>query len=124
MKNKYNYLSLIIMLILASCTNDSQEDLIEPIIIEPGETINYVDNIKSVFENNCNFCHNNPPVNGAPNSLTTYSDVVNSINNSNLIDRISRETGESGAMPLGGPKLPQNIIDLIIQWEEEGLLEN
>jgi len=41
-----------------------------------------------------------------------------------LLDRISREEGASGAMPLGGPRLPQNTIDLIFQWNEDGLLEN
>ena len=26
-------------------------------------------------------------------------------------------------MPFGGPRLPQNTIDIIIQWEADGLLE-
>ncbi|MEJ6792861.1 MAG: hypothetical protein QNK89_09085 [Lacinutrix sp.] len=119
-----NYLTIIVLLIFTSCSNVSEDDLIEPIIIEPGETVNYTENIQSIMENNCNFCHSNPPINGAPTSLVTYSDVVNGVNNGNLIGRISAQTGESGAMPLGGPRLPQNLIDLLEQWVEDGLIEN
>lgn len=121
---KNNYITFIALLILASCSSVSENDLIEPLIIEPGETVNYIEDIQPIMENNCTFCHSSPPVNGAPNSLITYNDVVNSINNGSLIDRISRESGETGAMPLGGTKLPQNLIDLVIQWQTDGLLEN
>ncbi|WP_034059434.1 hypothetical protein [Lacinutrix jangbogonensis] len=121
---KKNYISLITLFILASCSSVSEDDLLEPIILEPGETVNYTEDIKPIMENNCTFCHSSPPVNGAPNALVTYNDVVNAVNNSNLIDRISRASGEAGAMPLGGPKLPQNLIDLVIQWQLDGLLEN
>lgn len=121
---KNNYITFIAFLILVSCSNVSEDDLLEPIILEPGETVNYTENIKPIMENNCNFCHSNPPVNGAPMSLVTYNDVVIAVENLNLIDRISRESGEAGAMPFGGPKLPQNLIDLVIQWQADGLLEN
>ncbi|WP_290699883.1 hypothetical protein [Lacinutrix sp.] len=121
---KNNYIPFIILLILTSCSNVTEEDLLEPIILEPEESINYTQHIQPIMVNNCTFCHNDPPVNGAPNSLTTYNAVVNSVNNSNLIGRISRETGESGAMPIGGPKLPQDLIDLVIQWQVDGFLEN
>ena len=57
-------------------------------------------------------------------SLTTFLDVKNSVENSGLIDRITRNEGAGGLMPLGGPRLPQASIDLIVQWNEDGLLEN
>lgn len=114
----------ISVLLFTNCTNTSEDDLIEPIIIATGETVNYTESIQSIMENNCTFCHSEPPVNGAPMSLITYSDVVFAVDNLNLIDRISRESGEAGAMPFGGPKLPQNLIDLVIQWQDDGLLEN
>jgi len=60
---------------------------------------------------------------GAPTSLVTFTDVVNGVNNGNLIGRISAQAGQAGAMPLGGPRLPQATIDLIIQWQTDGLLE-
>lgn len=111
-------------LFLFSCATDSIEDLVEPSVSEPENPVNYTENIQSILSNNCTFCHSDPPVNGAPISLMTYNQVVNAVVNSNLIDRISRQTGEAGAMPFGGPRLPQNLIDLVIQWEADGLLEN
>lgn len=121
-----NFISLLCLSVLffSSCSSVSEDDLIEPVILESGETVNYIEDIQPIIENNCTFCHSNPPVNGAPMSLVTYNDVVVAIENLNLINRISRDAGESGAMPLGGPKLPQNLIDLVIQWQADGLLEN
>lgn len=118
------YIISFTFIFIVSCANDSIEDLIEPVVIEPEEMVNYSDNIQDIISNNCTFCHSNPPVNGAPNALTTYSQVVSAVINGNLIDRISSQAGENGAMPLGGPRLPQNLIDLIVQWEADGLLEN
>jgi len=56
--------------------------------------------------------------------LLIFENVKNGVENNNLINRISKQAGESGAMPFGGPRLPQNLIDLLIQWEADGLLEN
>jgi hypothetical protein len=87
------------------------------------EFVTYEDNIKTIIDNNCITCHSNPPVNGAPISLTTYIEVSNAIDNNNLIGRIS--TNDLGSvMPSGGPRLPQNLIDLVVQWQTDGLLEN
>ena len=47
-----------------------------------------------------------------------------SVLNSNLIDRISRNDGADGLMPQGGPRLSQDLINIIIQWELDALLEN
>lgn len=113
---------IFIFSILSSCTNVSEEDLIE--VIEPPALATYNNNIKAIIDNNCLNCHTNPPQNGAPIPLTTFSNVSNAVLNSNLIGRISAQTGESGAMPFSGPRLPQNLIDLVVQWEADGLLED
>ena len=42
---------------------------------------------------------------------------------SSLLERISREQGASGMMPNLGTRLPQSTIDLIIDWNTDGLLE-
>jgi hypothetical protein len=57
-------------------------------------------------------------------SLTTYDDVKESVLNRDLINRISLNDGADGLMPLGGPRLSQSFIDIIVSWEEDGLLEN
>ncbi len=106
---------------LFSCTNDSTNDLLEPIPEVP--VISYNNTVKAIIDNNCTNCHSNPPINGAPNPLTTYLEVVNSVNN-NLIERIEKQPGENGAMPLGAPRLPQPTIDQIIAWRANNTPEN
>lgn len=104
---------------ISSCANDNEADLIDHIPVL--QLVTYNDNIKSIIDDNCIICHSNPPVNGAPNSFMDYNSVKNSINS--IINRISKQQGEAGLMPLGGTRLPQNLIDEVIQWQTDGLLE-
>lgn len=103
-----------------NCTNVSEDDLIDA---EPlPDLVTYQENVKAIIDNNCISCHNNPPVNGAPMSLLLYENVKDAVENKDLIGRITGDSPGS-LMPLGGPKLPQNLIDIIIQWEADGLIE-
>ena len=85
------------------------------------QLITYTNSVKTIIDNNCIICHAITPVNGAPFSLVGYDDVKNNV--INIINRISRQEGESGLMPAGGPRLPQNLIDDVIQWQTDGLEE-
>lgn len=111
----------ILTLALVSCSNDSTSDLIDSTPID--EDVTYTANIKSIIDNNCISCHGTIPTVGVPMSLTTYENVREAVLNRGLIDRISLENGTSGLMPEGGPRLPQNTIDLIIQWQTDGFQE-
>ena len=104
-----------------SCTNVSEDDLIDA--VEPPAVATYNTDIKIIIDNNCLNCHIQPPINGAGIPLLTYDNVKNGVENNNLISKISGN-GPGALMPLGGTSLPQNLIDLIIQWEADGLLEN
>ena len=110
----------LLVLSFTSCTDSSTDDLIDS---QPIDEITYTSAVKSIIDNNCIQCHGTTPTNGAPMSLTTYENVRDAVLNRGLIDRISRNEGESGAMPLGGPRLPQASINLINQWNSEGLAE-
>lgn len=123
MKKGTFLITVIAATLTFNCSNNSEDDLTDVSPVQQGELITYTEHIKPIIDNNCVFCHDNPPVNGAPNSLVNYQDVKASAEN-NLLDRISRQASESGAMPLGGPRLPQNSIDLVQQWIADGLLEN
>lgn len=113
MKTK-NYLIILSgFATFSSCTTDSLSDLEEQTNISE---ITYTSTVKSIMDNNCIVCHGNVPTNGAPMSLTTYENVKDAVLNRNLLDRISRSEGTSGAMPLGGPRLPQNDINAISAW--------
>jgi len=107
--------------LMLSCTNASESDLIEQ--VDPEIVITYTEHIKPIFDSNCIACHSNPAINGAGVPLTTLSQVQSSIENTNLIDRINKQSGEGGFMPLGGSRMPQASIDLIIQWQTEGFAE-
>ncbi len=101
-----------------SCTNDSTSDLIDN---TPIENVTYQLNVKSIIDNNCIVCHGTVPMNGAPMSLTTYENVKDAVLNRGLLNRITRDNGQPGLMPNGGPRLPQATIDVILQWQADGL---
>lgn len=117
---KISILSLI--LVFAGCTNDSTDDLLaEP--IPEGTIITYSANVAAIISTNCLMCHSNPPENGAPMPLTSYEFVKQAVQERGLIDRISREQGAPGMMPNLGTRLPQPLINIIIQWQEQGFQE-
>lgn len=105
---------------ISACTKTELNDLIEP---SSEDLITYTENVRPIILNNCIVCHSDPPVNNAPMALTTYSKVKNAIENRGLLDRIQRQAGAPGAMPLGGPRLPQNLINIILRWKEDGFIE-
>ena len=106
------------VLLFINCSNDSEDDLInQP---QTPQVITFTNDIKSIMDNNCIGCHSNPAINGASVPLTDFNNVKNAVLNNNLINRISTTPGQSGAMPFGGPQLPQNLIDLVIQWQTDG----
>lgn len=114
---------LISSVVLISCSTNSIDDL-EPIGNEELPDLVTYQEVRATFDNICSACHSNPPQNGAPMPLINYENVKEAIENRGLLDRISRNEGAQGLMPLGGPRLPQSVIDLIFQWNEDGLLEN
>lgn len=114
---------ILISFLIVSCSTSTYDDIEEIQEENQGELVTYQE-IASIFENNCTVCHSNPPQNGAPMALTNFSEVKDAVEDRGLLDRISREEGEQGLMPLGGPRLPQQQIDLIMQWNIDGLLEN
>jgi len=108
--------------VLTSCSNNTIDDVMEP--EEEAPEVTTFQDVKFVFDNVCQQCHSNPPQNGAPMPLVTFENVRDAVISRGLLDRISRNEGESGLMPLGGPRLPQTTINLIVSWEEDGLLQN
>ncbi|WP_242205165.1 hypothetical protein [Aestuariivivens insulae] len=111
----------LLLITLYSCTNASLDDLTDNNPIP--STVTYNAHVKSIIDNNCISCHKSPPANGASISLLTYTDVKSAVQNNNLISKINGN-GPGAQMPFGGPKLPQNLIDIIEKWEVDGLLEN
>ena len=120
MKIKLLTFYILTVLLFNSCSNDSTNDLID---LNQPQNITYTATIKNIINNNCIQCHGSTPTNGAPMSLTSYENVKNAVLNRGLLDRVSRVEGTAGAMPDGGPRLPQTSINIIQQWQNEGLAE-
>lgn len=117
------YIFSLAFLALGGCTSSTYDDLEVPQEIDPTVLVTFQD-VSFIFQQNCIACHSSPPQNGAPMSLTSYTDVQSAVLNRGLLDRISRDQGAAGMMPNGGQRLPQQNIDLVFQWNEDGLLEN
>ncbi len=116
----YKFLLLCGFLTLMSCSNESTSDLLYTSLVE---NVTYSENIKPIIEGECLDCHGSPTDNGAIGSFTTYETVKQYTQNNSIINRISREAGQSGFMPLGGTRLPPQTIDLIIKWRDQGCPE-
>ena len=86
---KIKYLIITAFLGTISCTNNSEDDLTNPIVL--GNT-RYSENVKPIIDNNCISCHGATPSNGAPMSLVTYAQVKEAVQNRGLLDRISAFT--------------------------------
>lgn len=111
---------LIILLSTISCTSVSEEDLLEPIIIPDLTTYNI--DVKPIISANCVTCHNSSPNAFGPFPLETYVEVKERAQNGALLTRIQLPDGDASIMPATG-KMPQNKIDVILAWAEDGFPE-
>lgn len=110
---------IFITLLLSGCSNESSNDLTNPVPIK----VSYTKDVKPIIDNNCTICHTSPPKNGAPMSLNSKLLVQDAIINKGLINRISLPQGDPDMMPFGGTRLPQTSIDIIIKWQQDGFLD-
>ncbi len=113
-------------LFIWSCTNDSEDDLTQ-VDQEQGEDdpeanlITYENTIKEIIDRSCVGCHDDPPRNGAPFSLVNFQQVSQRANS--ILNAMSRQNGAVGAMPPAG-RLPQNTINQLEEWIDNGSPEN
>ncbi len=112
-----NGICLCASLILFSCVNDNEEDLV-PLSNTPEGTITFQTTVRPIFENACSECHSNPPRNGAPQPLVTLEEIRFNVENRNLLGRINNL---SSPMPPSG-LLPENTRALIEQWVDQGFI--
>lgn len=103
-----------------SCDSSTYEDIQDNEIIVGQVTYNK--NVKSIIESNCVSCHS---TGGAAffRPLTTFLEVKTAFEETDLISRIQKQNGESGQMPMTG-RMPQDKINVVLQWGTDGLLEN
>lgn len=113
-------MSIPLIFLSIACENDAESDL----YAAPNtNNITYNNTIKQIVTENCIMCHSQPPQNGAPMPLISYSFLKDAVLTRGLIDRISRPQDAPGMMPNGGTRLPQNKIDEIIAWKNANFPE-
>ncbi len=116
MKFTLKFMLPVVCFLIVGCSSSDDDEVIPPKEDDPiANDITYTKDIAPLISSNCIGCHSDPPQNGAPFSLTTFS---------NLDARASGvfNATNSGAMPPSG-KLPQASIDLISDWIDGGKKE-
>ena len=129
-KTIYNTLLYALLVVFVSCSSSDDNTIPTPIDDEPEENPNpiptkistYTADVKAIIDAECIRCHSNPPINNAPISLVTFQDVVFAANSRDLTGLVST-TIERVLMPPDTGRLPQGTIDIILDWEADGLLE-
>jgi hypothetical protein len=115
--NKLNFLFIVSFFAIFTGCGNYQELKLEPEkgdMVEGGsveELIFFEDVFTLVIEPNCIFCHSN---------YSNYQVVRDNIQS--IISRVSGE-GPGQLMPLGGPALDEDLIQLIRDWNSQGALE-
>jgi hypothetical protein len=117
MKNSICSISTVIFVIfITSCAKDKVGgDVPYPEVI-CSDTISFANDVLPIIQNNCTGCHDNQ--NGY--TFTNYSNI--SSNHTAIIG--SMQANGYQLMPQGGPALPDNVIQKIQCWVNQGLKNN
>ncbi|MBP2832953.1 hypothetical protein J8281_12220 [Aquimarina sp. U1-2] len=86
----------------------------------PNKTTTYNADVKVIIDAQCVRCHTDPPVEGAPFPLRNYSETIVGVNRDLVLRMVSNSM--NNVMPPSG-RLPQETIDIILDWEADGFLE-
>jgi len=82
-------------------------------------TVTYLSDVQPLIQNNCAPCH--IPPGGKVTALNTYATAKSEIDE--IIERIQKNPGDKGFMPLKHPKLSDSTIQVFVKWKNDGLLE-
>jgi hypothetical protein len=99
---------------LSSCSKENVSDY--SLALNCNDTISYSQDIRPILENNCNGCHDT----GAGGySFTDHTETA--ANASAILNSLY---GTTQLMPLGGPALPDSLIQKVQCWINQGKLNN
>lgn len=130
-KNRLHYIWLIVIVITLfnSCRKDTGPLVIPGPVTQP---VSFSNDIQPIFNSACISCHNATHPSLQLDSCCSYYELLFVGNNAPYVDTVNpaesrlikRMTGEIGpTMPLTGA-LPQDQIDLVLRWIEEGARNN
>ncbi len=111
------------VLFLAGCS--SSDDGADPdpdpdVNPNPDKITTYEADVKTIIDQQCLRCHTIPLTEGAPFPMRNYDEVIVGVNRDLVLRMVS--TSINNVMPPSG-RLPQETIDIILDWEADGFLE-
>ncbi len=135
MKNIYTKLLWLFVIVISyNCGSDDETEPIpdgttDPVTPpdtnpNPNKTTTYIADVKVIIDTECIRCHTDPPANGAPFSLRNYKDIMDAINvGKQDIAGAMNEPGRNVMPPEPEGRLPQETIDVVLDWKADGYLE-
>ncbi len=88
----------------------------------PNKTTTYTADVKTIIDTQCIECHGSTPTQGAPMALSTYAEIIDAINRQGR-DVVGRmDTTGRQVMPPAG-RLPQETVDIMLDWRADGYKE-
>jgi len=112
----------------AEMNQTAVNNVIQGMVDNIPEVINYLDDIQPIFNTSCVSCHGSNGEAGL--NLTSYSNVMDGSNNGNVISPLDHSASElwqrvnSGEMPPSSDDLISTQIDLIAEWIDAGACES
>ena len=81
--------------------------------------VTFASNVQPIIQNSCSPCH----IAGQGKATPLNSFDAAKAHADEIVDRIKRNPGEKGFMPMRHPKLSDSTINVFVQWKEDGLTE-
>jgi len=112
--------TIFLCVLFVGCSDESERDLMDGNTANVDDSTNDItietefnNEIKPIIAQNCTPCH----VSGGSNTnYTSFANAQSRINT--IIDRINRDTSDSGSMPQGGEKLSDTDLAKFDAWLE------
>ena len=111
--------SIFLAIIFCSCTYN--ELILEPVPVCKSDNPTFLDCVQPIIDHHCLGCHSSASANG---DLSNYDVISSSIMNGDLIDRVQRNEGELGFMPMGANQLNELDIQILMKWKNNGAPNN
>ncbi len=123
-----NILKRVALLLIALfCFNCGSDDSTEPgpgpnpdTNPNPNKITTYNADVKTIIDTHCLECHTIPLAQGAPFPMRNYDETIIGVDRDLVLRMVS--TSINNVMPPSG-RLPQETIDIILDWEADGFLE-
>ncbi|TSE10867.1 MULTISPECIES: hypothetical protein [Aquimarina] len=117
----------LLLLTVIFCFNCSSSDDTEPMPDggpdtnpNPNKITTYDADVKAIIDGQCLRCHTIPLAEGATFPMRNFQETIDGVNRDLVL---FVQSSGANVMPPSG-RLPQATIDIILDWEADGFLEN